>query len=152
VLAWLGMACCSRKADVDARPAVAMTALRHANGLALRVPTKTYDVKETAAGFRLSPVGSTRQRIPVEVTIELRAGRKPAGAFPESRVVRGRPFLYRVDVEEGGSSGDEHVLRGWTAAGTQHVWLEQGMAVEPPAKPDFSAGWQIADGLDAPAP
>jgi len=150
-LACVGATACSRSAVVERRSESAMMTLRHPNGLALHAPEKTYDVRQTPAGFRLQAVGSAQQRNPVSVIVELRPGRAPAGDFPEQRAVRGRPFRYRVDIEEGGSSGDEHVLRAWTSAGTQHVWIEQATAAEPPAKPDFAAAWQIADGLDVPA-
>ena len=152
VLACLAGACRPKAVVVDPHPVQPMKILRHANGLELRVPDGVYEVRQTPAGFRISPLGSAQTRTPVEVIVDLRAGRVPAGTFAETKLVRGRPFHFRVDVEAGGSGGDEHVLRAFSEAGTRHVWLEQGMAIEAPAKPNFTAAWQIIEGLEAPAP
>jgi hypothetical protein len=146
----LAGSCCSRQPDVAVHATGAMNVLRHPSGLALRVPEGSFDVKQTAAGFRLLPVGSAQRRTATEVTVDLRTGQAPEGSFPQTRKLRGRIFRYRVDVEEGGSGGDEHVLRAFSEAGAQHVWIEEGQTIEPPAKADFAAAWQIADGLEAP--
>jgi hypothetical protein len=158
VLIWMalliGSGCVrrSQRSNVGAErdQAVAMKVLRHDNGLILHVPDGAYDVVQTPAGYRLSLVGSAQRRTPVEVSVELRTGGSAQGRFPESRAVHGRMFRYRVDTEEGGSAGDEHVLRAWAEAGAQHVWIEQGQAVESPATADFSIAWRIAEGIETP--
>lgn len=145
-------AVCSRRdqATVTRQAGGVMKTVRHANGLALSLPDGAYEVAETGAGFRLTLAGSSGRRNPIQVKVELRKGGTPPGEFPETRTVEGRAYRYRVDTEEGGSSGDEQILRAWRSAGDRHVWIEEGTAVESPAKADFTAAWQVAGAVDPP--
>jgi hypothetical protein len=145
-------AVCSRRdqATVTRQAGVVMKTVRHANGLALRIPDGAYEVAETGAGFRLTLAGSSGRRNPIQVKVELRNGGAPPGKFPETRTVEGHAYRYRVDTEEGGSSGDEQILRAWRPTGDRHVWIEEGTAVEPPATADFTVAWQVAGAVDPP--
>ena len=144
-------AVCSRRhqATVTRRAGVVMKTMRQTNGLALRIPDGAYEVAETAAGFRLTVAGSSRRRKhPIRVKVELRSGGAPPGSFPETRTVEGQVYRYRVDTDEGGSSGEEQILRAWRLVGDRHVWIEEETMVEPPATADFTVAWEVAAAVD----
>lgn len=124
----------------------------HPNGLTLTLPEELdapgYWLAQRPAGFVL--LSSLLGRSGMQLTIELRPGAVPPGAFPKARVVNGTLTHYRTDkIENPGSGGDEYELDAWQAADGGHIfYVEHETAGDWYAwtDPSFCFGWAGIEG------
>jgi len=121
-----------------------MTSHSHPTGLTLEAPS-TLSVEQTERGFIFSPSDNATVRSPTQIIVELRQGALPAGSWPERHRRQGRTARYRIDIEDGGSGGEQHVLRAWEESANGYFWLEQAIQVEAPGVADFGTAWRILE-------
>jgi hypothetical protein len=101
-----------------------------------------FSVEATDAGFTLLPARHREMRTPPRLRIELRKG-TPDGDWRQRELDPLGTVYYRVDVSDGGSGGEDHVLQAWVAHGAGHFWMQHALQIEPPGRPDFTLGRQV---------
>ena len=112
--------------------------MKHDNGLTASIPEGTFEVEQTASGFRLRPPNWRSMRSPTEVTLELGSG-EPAGDWRDSKRIDDADVRYRIDTLGTGSGGDERVLRAWKKVPEGHIVVQQIAQSEDPSSGEFSA-------------
>jgi hypothetical protein len=119
--------------------------MKHENGLIVSVPDAAYETEKTAHGFRLIPAGTRDTRRQTEILLELKPDRPP-GEFPLTRSLDGIEARYRIDVDSGGSGGEERTLTAFKSSGIGHISLRQTVQSEIPHDSAFDPAWKLLSG------
>lgn len=125
-------------------PAKTGPAQVHPSGLTLLPQSAAYNVQSRDFGFRVDPANARSQRTPWSVELRFLSGPQPAKATSKSKQVgeHAAHFALQVD-EEAGSGGALHTLTAWAACGSGELQMRASQQAEPPARPDWSAAWQL---------
>jgi len=135
----------SRSEAGAAAPVPAGPPMVHATGLILDAQPAAFVVKETAAGFQIEPADARRMRSPWSIQVGLADAEPATSPGEQGKKLCERAARYRVTVdEEAGSGGPLHTLTARLACGDRWIVMTATQQAEPPAKPDWTTAWAIA--------
>jgi hypothetical protein len=134
---------------------VPVTTERHANGLAITIPTRfelsrlglqPVAIDRTPSGFKVTVARELRLRHPSTATVDLLAG-VPSGDWPEQRTVHRRVVRYRIDNNYTNGDGS-YTFSAWVRCPVGYVLWQQTDAGD--WEPSFELAWALIAGTEPP--
>jgi hypothetical protein len=122
----------------------------HSNGLYLKLPA-TLSVHRRSDGFVVSRTASLQSRAPEQVFVALhQSASAPIGEWLKTKNIAGRVFRYRLERNEGGSAGENHILIAWCSYADGYVQMTQVSQAEWPTAPNHTLAWIVMAGIGDP--